>query len=114
MKNVDMNWLEENLFKRILSNHEQASLLAVLDVQHYQKGDILIAEGDTAQGLLLLYSGTLSLQYEKHGQPVRVGRLSAGAQVGDISLFNHEPANVTVKALEACEVYFYPKKASSP
>jgi len=58
----------------------------------------------------LLHSGTVSLQYEKHGQAVRIAKLEAGAQLGDMAFFNHDVASATVKALGTCEVYILPKK----
>jgi len=90
MANLDIKWLEEHIFARALSNNEQRILLDVL---------------------LLLHSGTVSLQYEKHGQAVRIAKLEAGAQLGDMAFFNHDIASATVKALETCEVYILPEKA---
>jgi len=111
MANVNIKWLEEHIFARGLSANEQRLLLDIIEIKHYQPSDILIAEGDASQGLFLLYSGTVSLQYEKHGQAVRIAKLEAGAQLGDMALFNHDSASATVKALEACEVYLLPKEA---
>ncbi|MBL4760354.1 MAG: cyclic nucleotide-binding domain-containing protein [Mariprofundaceae bacterium] len=111
MANVDMKWLEENIFARLLSDNEQHLLLDIIEVKSYQQSDTLIAEGDASQGLFLLHSGTVSLQYEKHGQAVRIAKLEAGAQLGDMAFFNHDLASATVKALVTCEVYTLPKKS---
>lgn len=110
MVNVDMRWLEENTFARTLSDNEQRILLEMIDVRSYQQSNTLIAEGDATQGLFLLRSGTVSLQYEKHGQAVRIAKLDAGAQLGDMAFFNHDLASATVKALETCEVYVLSEK----
>ncbi len=111
MIEVDVQWLKENIFTRTLSDNEQRILLELIDVKNYAQGDKLITEGDASQGLLLLHSGTVSLQYEKHGQAVRIAKLEAGAQMGDMAFFNHDIASATVKALEPCEVYILPEKA---
>jgi len=111
MDNIDMKWLETHIFARDLSGDEQRILLDLIEVKTYQQSDTLIAEGDASQGLFLLHSGTVSLQYEKHGQAVRIAKLEAGAQLGDMAFFNHDIASATVKALETCEVYILPEKA---
>ncbi len=111
MANVDIKWLEENIFARTLSDNEQRILLEMIDVKIYEQSDKLITEGDASQGLFLLYSGTVSLQYEKHGQAVRIAKLEAGAQMGDMAFFNHDLASATVKALETCEVYILSEKS---
>jgi len=109
MANIDIKWLEKNIFARTLSDKEQSTLLDMIDVKSYQQSDTLIAEGDASQGLFLLHSGTVSLQYEKHGQPMRIAKLESGAQMGDMAFFNHDLASATVKALETCEIYQLPK-----
>jgi len=111
MADVNIKWLEEHIFARALSDDEQRLLLDIIEVKAYEQSDTLIAEGDVSQGLFLLYSGTVSLQYEKHGQAVRIAKLEAGAQLGDMALFNHDLASATVKALETCNVYLLPKQA---
>jgi len=110
MADVNIKWLEKHIFARVLSDNEQQILLDIIEVKTYQQSDTLIAEGDASQGLFLLHSGTVSLQYEKHGQAVRIAKLEAGAQLGDMAFFNHDLASATVKALAICEVYILPKK----
>jgi len=110
MAELNIKWLEDHIFVRALSATEQKLLLGMVELRTYQQGDTLIAEGDLSQGLFLLCSGTVSLQYEKHGQAVRIAKLEAGAQMGDMAFFNHDIASATVKALEACEVYILPNE----
>ena len=111
MATVDIQWLEKYVFSRALDRCEKEMLLGMIEVRTYKQGDTLIAEGDVPQGLLLLHAGSVSLQYEKHGQAVRIAKLHAGAQLGDMAFFNHDLASATVKALEPCEVYALPKGA---
>ena len=111
MANLDMGWLEKHIFARALSDSEQRILRDIVEIKTYQQSDTLVAEGDASQGLFLLHSGTVSLQYEKHGQAVRITKLEAGAQLGDMAFFNHDVASATVKALEICDVYMLPEKA---
>ncbi|MDX8397894.1 MAG: cyclic nucleotide-binding domain-containing protein [Mariprofundaceae bacterium] len=109
--NIDMAWLEEQVFHRNLDESEAQLIEGLIELRDYHQGEIIINEGDQAEGLFILRTGRVSLQHEKHGQPVRLASLDAGAQLGDMALFNSQPASVTVKAVEACSVYYLPAEA---
>jgi len=108
---INMTWSEEELFHRSLSSEDKLILKGLIQTKHYQKGDIIIHEAQDADGLFILHSGCVALQHEKHGQSVCIAKLSSGAQLGDMSVFNDEQASVTVKAIEECEVYHFSQKS---
>jgi len=107
--NSNITWLEEKIFHRPLTDDEKHILEELLQTQHFNKGDIIIEEGQAADGLFILASGAVALEHQKHGQSVRLANLEAGSQLGDMSSFNGEPASATAKALEASEVYHFPQ-----
>jgi len=108
---IDMTWIEERVFKRILSAEEKNVLRSLAKIQTFARGEVLIHEGDEAAGLFLIYSGQVGLEHEKHGQPVRIATLEVGAQLGDMAMFNGETASATAKALKDCVVYTLPVEA---
>ena len=108
---IDMRWLEKNLFHRTLSPDDKRILKGLVHTKSYQKGNTIIEERQDPDGLFILKSGCVALEHQKHGQSVRIAKLTEGAQLGDISLFNQAQATVTVQALDACEVYHFPQKS---
>jgi len=105
---LDMTWIEESVLNRTLNAEEKNVLRGLAKIQTFARGDVLIQEGDTASGLFFIYSGQVGLEHEKHGQPVRVAKLEAGGQLGDMAMFNGEAASATAKALSDCVVYALP------
>jgi len=105
MMTINMTWLEDNLFHRTLSYQEKEVLKGLIHIEMYHKGDLIIHENQHVDGLFILNTGRVALEHQKHAQAIRLATLEAGAQLGDMSLFNGGQASATVKALESCEIY---------
>jgi len=106
---INITWFEENLFHRTLSNNERNILKGLVYVETYAKGETIILESQEVDGLFLLNQGSVALEHQQHAQPTLIAKLEAGSQLGDMSLFTEHQASVTVRALEACEVYHLPQ-----
>jgi len=111
MMTINITWFEENMFHRTLTDNEIQALKGLVQLECYAKGETMILEAKHVDGLFIINQGSVALEHQQHGQSVRVAKLEAGAQLGDMSLFTGDQASVTVKALEACEVYHLPQVA---
>ena len=79
---------------------ERQALLERFTAQHYDEDDILVAEGDEAQGLFLIASGAVEvLGVDTDGDQIRIAELGPGDVVGEISLVLRRPANATVRVV---------------
>ncbi|MDQ6953734.1 MAG: cyclic nucleotide-binding domain-containing protein [Mariprofundaceae bacterium] len=108
---INIKWLEENLFHRTLNYNEKNILKGLIYLKSYAKGESIILEAQNVDGLFILNKGAVTLEHQQHGQSTHVAKLEAGSQLGDMSLFTGHQASVTVKALEACEVYHLPQES---
>lgn len=73
----------------------------------YQRGDIVIQEGDTDRSLFLISKGTASVKVRLAGQDreKRLASFSAGAVFGEVALLDEEPRSATVTADEELVCY---------
>lgn len=73
----------------------------------YQRGDIVIQEGDTDRSLFLISKGTASVKVRLAGQDreKRLASFSAGAVFGEVALLDEEPRSATVTADEEIVCY---------
>ena len=79
---------------------ERQALLGRFKAEHYDEDEILVAEGDEAQGLFLIASGTVEvLGVDSDGDQIRIAELGPGDVVGEISLVLRRPANATVRVV---------------
>lgn len=76
-----------------------------VDVQ-LKKGEILISEGDSSDGIYILKSGELAIyKFEKDQQRHNViGHVQPGELVGEMSFLDNLPRSATVKATTDCVV----------
>jgi len=102
---IDYGWLEDQIFHRHLNEDEKRVLEKSIRFAEYQKGDVLMAEGERCDGLYLLHSGRAGVHHHSHGQQVRIGEVTEGAQLGDMAFFDGKPYSTTVTARSDCLVY---------
>lgn len=82
-----------------------AELLAHLQRRRYSSGTVLIAEGDTPGEISIVVEGRADVfVVDRHGEEHPVGRVAAGATLGEMSLFTGQPAAGTVRAASELEV----------
>ena len=68
------------------------------------QNDILITEGDSSKAMYLLMTGKLEVIQSKGGKKVRVGTISAGEIVGEMSFIDKSRRSATVVAMTDCEL----------
>jgi SulP family sulfate permease len=73
----------------------------------YQRGDIVIKEGDTDRSLFMISKGTASVKVKLAGQDrgKRLASFSPGAVFGEVALLDEEPRSATVTADEELVCY---------
>lgn len=106
---VDIEWIEDFIIQRHLDYGEKALFERSIEIREYQQGEVIIEQGEVAQGLFFLKKGVVSMHVKGLSDSVCVGRMEEGAQLGDMALFDGVRASATVRADENCEVYFLPR-----
>ncbi len=107
---IDFAWLEEHIFHRPLTADEKSALGSSIVSLEFGKNEEMLVEGDHADGLYLLRSGRANVLHDSHGQKVRVGEVTEGAQLGDMAIFDGEPYSTTITARGPCQIYKIPRK----
>ncbi len=73
------------------------------EVQVLERGETLIAAGETNRSVYLVLSGELTVHLESESAPV-LAHLPAGSTAGEVSLIDHEPASAFVVAAKHSRV----------
>src|SRR5262249_40020706 len=87
---------------------------------HFAEGQILFKEGDGADGVFRLLSGTIEVLRELDGDLILLGSVGAGQFIGEMGVLENRPRSATARA--ASEVHaefltpteFLERIASSP
>ena len=79
-------------------------LVGLAQPRTVQAGDSLITEGEPPPGLFIVTRGLFDVRMGTQ-QPVSVGRRGPGELLGEVSFITDEPANASVIALEASDVF---------
>ncbi len=78
---------------------ELEEALSRLEVRTHEAGSVVIAEGDMLQELYIVLQGSADVFVaDRQGVEHRVGRVPAGATLGEMSLLTGQPAAGTVRA----------------
>jgi SulP family sulfate permease len=90
-----------------LTPPERALVERALGRRVFQRGDLVIKEGDTDRSLFIISKGTASVKLRLGGQDreKRVASFSPGAVFGEVALFDQEPRSATVSADEELVCY---------
>ena len=75
-------------------------------LKNYAAGEELFHEGDEADGLYLIQSGSVTVSHTIGGRDVVLFYVAAGHYVGEMSLVSGEPRYATVRAAIATEAVF--------
>lgn len=82
-----------------------ADILGRLELRRFPAGSIVVAEGDYPGQIYVAESGSAeAFVADRNGAVQRVGLITPGTTVGEMSLFTGEPASATVRALDEFEV----------
>jgi CRP-like cAMP-binding protein len=72
--------------------------------RYYEKGTVLMREGETGTESFLIVKGKLSVDKNHGGKMITISILKKGDIVGEMSLITSETRSATVTALEDTEV----------
>jgi NTE family protein len=82
-----------------------ADILGRLELRRFPAGSIVFAEGDYPGQIYVAESGTAeAFVADRNGTVQRVGHITPGTTVGEMSLFTGQPASATVRALDDLDV----------
>jgi MFS superfamily sulfate permease-like transporter len=90
-----------------LTAAERELVERTLERRVYQRGDIVIKEGNTDRSLFMISKGTASVKVSLAGQARerRLASFSPGAVFGEVALLDEEPRSATVTADEELVCY---------
>ena len=70
---------------------------------HFAEGQVLFREGDPADSVFRLLSGTVDIIREVDGDPILLGTVSAGQFIGEMGVVENRPRNATARAASEVE-----------
>jgi CRP/FNR family transcriptional regulator, cyclic AMP receptor protein len=71
---------------------------------HFVEGQILFREGDPADSVFRLLSGTVDILRELDGDPILLGTVDAGQLIGEMGVVENRPRSATARAASEVEV----------
>jgi hypothetical protein len=87
-----------------LSVDEMVAVIAGLHLLTFERGDVIIRQGQPGNSLYMLTSGKVRAFVKKDGKNVPVADLSEGAFFGEGSILTGKPRSATIAALTSCEL----------
>ena len=82
---------------------ELASVAALAQRKHYDKGDIVVQQSDPSGDLFLIVNGHLKVvSAGADGRDTALGIMGPGEVIGEVPLLDGGPRSATVIALEPC------------
>jgi SulP family sulfate permease len=124
--NIDsaLEWCEDRLLTEIMTREEAlgsadewlareigsaqlaARLASYLEVVEYQRGDVLIQQGDIADSLYLLYAGRVTVLFRTpEGVDLRLRSMVGHTIVGEMGLYRTLPRGASVRADQPTVAY---------
>jgi hypothetical protein len=91
------------LFKDF-SVEELVAVIGGLNLMTFERGNVILREGEPGNSLFMLTSGTVKAFVKKDGKQVPVGELEEGAFFGEVSILTGRPRTATIVAKEHCEL----------
>jgi hypothetical protein len=83
---------------------EMVAVIAGLKLLTFERGDVIIRQGQPGNSLYMLTSGKVRAFVKRDGKNVPVADLSEGAFFGEGSILTGKPRSATVAALTSCEL----------
>ena len=98
------NWHHGAALLEDLTAEELDALGVLMPKVRAQPGQVLIAEGDVGDWLLLVFSGTVDVtKLSAQDEPSRLAVIKQGSSVGEMSMFDSAPRYASCVAIEAVE-----------
>jgi hypothetical protein len=91
---------------RDFSVDEMVAVIQGLKLHSFERGDVIIREGQPGDSLFMLTSGRVRAfrKDPSSRKQIRIADLSEGAFFGEISMLTGQPRNASVVALKRCEL----------
>jgi len=70
----------------------------------FEKGDILIREGEHGDSAYVLESGSVEILIQRDGALIQIGTRGPGSIIGEMAMIDDRPRTATIRALEDCQV----------
>ncbi len=93
-----------NLMFKLLEQPAKEKVAELASVQKYQKGSIIIRQGDTDDAIYLLRDGVVEVRYEDLGEVENLNTLGIGTIFGEVAEVAGIKRTATVVAIMDCEV----------
>lgn len=88
----------------LMDENERATLCALMETRHYDKGDTIFNFGDAGDEAHIIRSGAIQVYVENYeGEKIILRENVKGDVFGDISLFDGGPRTATAVAVEESE-----------
>jgi len=100
------SFLENVSLLKHLEKYERENIADALISQAYSVGERVVSQGDRANGMYFVESGTLVVLKGIDGDEKEVNELRQGEYFGELGLVNHMPRAATVAAREDVRVAF--------
>jgi CRP/FNR family transcriptional regulator, cyclic AMP receptor protein len=79
----------------------------VMTRTQFAEGQILFKEGDPADGVFRILSGSVDVLRELDGDPILLGAVGAGQFIGEMGVMENRPRSATVRATTEVEAEFF-------
>ena len=87
-----------------LSEKQLASVGAHAAWRVFEKGDVILRQGELADAFFVIASGQVKIYMTEGGRDVILKTLSAGDFFGELPMFDREPRIASVAAIERCHL----------
>jgi cAMP-dependent protein kinase regulator len=94
-----------------VASSERSGLVDRFVTRAFEKGERLITQGETAQGLYFLASGEVAVVRHEGAEPFVITTLTAGDTVGEVSLVLRRPSSASVVAVHPTISLFLPRES---
>ncbi|MDH4049826.1 MAG: cyclic nucleotide-binding domain-containing protein, partial [Gammaproteobacteria bacterium] len=108
-RNIDEHFIVRTLRAGLAPDAPADELLAIAgtaEIRSFRSGDVLFNEGDGADGLHLIRSGSVSVSRRIGGRDIVTSYVAAGNYVGEMGLVGQANRSATVRATVATESIF--------
>uniref|UniRef100_A0A1E1X8B1 cAMP-dependent protein kinase type II regulatory subunit n=1 Tax=Amblyomma aureolatum TaxID=187763 RepID=A0A1E1X8B1_9ACAR len=101
------NLLEKVPMLKSLNSYERMNLCDALMPRSYKEGELIIKQGDDADGMYFIEDGTVRICVKKDGgNETEVSRISKGGYFGELALLTKKPRAASVYAVGAVKLAF--------